>query len=141
MLNVTFGEVSDEAVRPVQAPESGLVGLAYRSLARDNVVPLFDQLVEQNLVEANAFGMFLNFDEHGNRQGQLSLGGVDEDLIAGPFTYTPVSFFFGFVINLTSQSYCLKKIIDTEWYTLYVGSITVDGDEVATSVRAIVDSG
>jgi len=121
VANFTFGLISDEIVQPVQYPESGLVGLAYLSLARDNVPGLFDALFSNGLVPSNSFGLYLTDDETGNRQGQLTLGGFDPTLVAGPFTYTPV--------------------VDTQWYVIHVGSVAVGSSVVAQSFRAIVDSG
>ena len=95
--------------------------MAYRSLARDDVPGLFDNVFEQGLVDSNSFGIFLNFDEHGNRQGQLTLGGYDPTLVDGPFTYSPV--------------------VSTEWFVVHMAQIAVADTPVAHDVRVIVDSG
>lgn len=119
--NVTFGLIDTQEVQPVQYPESGLVGLAYKTLARDDLAGLFDIMVEQNLVASNAFGMYLSYDETGTRQGQLTLGGADPDRVAGPFTYAP--------------------IVDTQWYVIHVSRLDVGTTQIESHFRAIVDSG
>lgn len=109
--------VNNEPQAAITAPISGLVGLAYLSLARDEIPSLFDSMVQQNLVPTNAFGMFLSVDENGNRQGQLTLGGIDYSFVNGPFTYTPV--------------------VDTEWYVINVGAVKIGADNYATNIRGM----
>jgi cathepsin D len=87
---VTFAEINNMPIPPISNITSGLLGLAYLSLARDQVAPLFDYIVKQRLVQSYSFGMFLSVDEHGTRQGQLTLGGVDPQFVNSTFTYTPV---------------------------------------------------
>jgi len=121
VTKVVFGEVTDEEVQPVNAPIAGLVGMAFKSLSVDADTPLLDYMVQQNLVPANAFGMYLTTSDTGVRQGQLTLGGYDSKLFHGSFTYTP--------------------IVDDQWYVIKTGAIRVGNTVVATSGGAIVDSG
>jgi hypothetical protein len=121
LTNVTFGEITSEPVMVVSKPVSGLVGLAYLSLAHDEVPSLFDYMVSEKLVPSNAFAMFLSIDEMGNRQGQLTLGGIDRRFTTSSFVYTP--------------------IVDTEWYVMNIASISVGSMLLAQNVRGIVDSG
>jgi len=121
LTNVTFGEITSEPVTVVSKPVSGLVGLAYLSLAHDEVPSLFDYMVSQNLVPSNSFAMYLSVDNMGNRQGELTLGGIDKRFTASSFVYTP--------------------IVDTEWYVMNIASLGVGSMLLAQNVRGIVDSG
>jgi cathepsin D len=119
--NVVFGEITNEAVQPVQAPTAGLVGLAYKSISEDADTPLLDYLVQQNLIPTNGFGMYLSTSVDGIRQGQLTLGGVDRRLFRGALTYTPV--------------------IDKQWFVINTGAISIAGQTIVSTASAIVDSG
>jgi cathepsin D len=119
--NTPFGEVDNEEVKTVAPPIAGLIGLAYRSIAEDSVIPYFDYLYQLNLIETPGFGMFLSIDDSGNRQGMLTIGGVDNSLFNGDLSYTAV--------------------IDEQWYVVKTGAISIGGDTIVSSSGAIVDSG
>ena len=119
--DVTFGEVTDEEVQPVRAPTAGLCGLAYRSIAVDNVETLLGYLHDQGLIPSLMFGMRLKDATTGSREGVLTLGGVDTSQYTGQVTYTPV--------------------IDKQWYVVNMDSMRVGSQSVSGKAGAIVDSG
>lgn len=119
--NVTFGEVNDMEVKPINPPIAGLVGVAFQSLAVDGVTPLFDQMYNSGIIPTNSFAMYLSVDDSGNRQGMMTIGGVDSYLYTGPFYYTP--------------------IVSDTYYVINLGGISVGGQPVVNSDTAIVDSG
>jgi len=119
--NVVFGEVTNEGVQPVAPPTAGLVGLAFKSISVDSVPPLLDYMVAQALVPSNSFGMYLSTSTTGNRQGQLTLGGVNKNLFTGSLVYTP--------------------IIDDQWYVITMGALSIPGQVITPGANAIVDSG
>merc|ERR1711916_419381 len=100
--NVQFGAVSS-AQGFNGAGIDGLMGLAYSSISSDDMPPVFDDIVSQNL-----FSMFLSSEV--SQPGELIFG--------------------GFCAGTTSSSFFFQKIVEKEWYVieskkLLVGSTTV----------------
>ncbi|XP_026555456.1 cathepsin E-like [Pseudonaja textilis] len=74
----------------VSAHFDGVLGLAYPNLSVMDAVPVFDNMMRQNLVEEPVFSFFLNRD--GNEDGgELIFGGIDHSLYYGPMYWIPVS--------------------------------------------------
>lgn len=118
---VTFGAADSEDTAPIRPPSYGLCGLAYQSIAADGVLPLVDQLYKAGSIPANIFSMLLTDATSGRLQGQLTLGGVDQNLYQGEISWTPV--------------------IDEEWYVVNAGPMKLGGNGIVKSFGAIVDSG
>lgn len=97
----------------------GLMGMAWKAIAEDNVTPVFQYMYEQGLVEDNSFSFYLtpSADENGS---MLILGGVNEEYSNGSFNY----------VTLSSESY---------W------QIPIDGVKAGSysksSLQGIVDTG
>lgn len=88
----TFGEVTNEAgVAMVAAKFDGIMGLAYASIAVDQVTPVFDNMVRQGIVAEAVFSVYLNRDPKGETGGEILFGGIDEKYYRGPITYVPVT--------------------------------------------------
>ena len=91
---VTFGEMTSISSGFNGMQFDGLLGLAWPSIASDNVTPVFQYLYEQGLVEDNSFSVLLTADS--DEDGSvLVLGGVNEQYANGSFSY----------VTLSSQSY------------------------------------
>ncbi|KAL7982607.1 hypothetical protein Chor_010205, partial [Crotalus horridus] len=74
----------------VSAYFDGVLGLAYPNLSVVEAVPVFDNMMRQNLVEQPVFSFFLNRD--GTKDGgELIFGGIDHSLYNGPIYWIPVS--------------------------------------------------
>ncbi|ETE62707.1 Cathepsin E-B, partial [Ophiophagus hannah] len=74
----------------VSAHFDGVLGLAYPNLSVMDAVPVFDNMMRQNLVEEPVFSFFLNRD--GTKDGgELIFGGIDHSLYRGPMHWIPVS--------------------------------------------------
>jgi hypothetical protein len=58
--NVTFGEANQMADFFAQTPIDGILGLGFQSLAEDNVVPVFNVMVNEGIVPAAQFQIFLD---------------------------------------------------------------------------------
>ncbi len=58
--NVTFGEANQMADFFAQTPIDGILGLGFQSLAEDNVVPVFNVMVNEGVVPAAQFQIFLD---------------------------------------------------------------------------------
>merc|ERR1711916_412836 len=89
--NVQFGAVSS-AQGFNGAGIDGLMGLAYSSISSDDMPPVFDDIVAQNLVSQNLFSMFLSSEV--SQPGELIFGGfcagtTSSSTRRSPSTVTP----------------------------------------------------
>ncbi|KAL7741691.1 hypothetical protein ACLKA6_000312 [Drosophila palustris] len=90
--NQTFGEaVSQPNGSFTGVPFDGILGMAYASIAEDQVTPPFYNLYNQGLIDEPTFGFYLARNASSQYGGQLVLGGVDYQLFTGNLTYVPVS--------------------------------------------------
>lgn len=71
----SFGSVLKQ--RNIFNSFDALVGLAYPSMAHENHVPLFDQLMATKQLENNLFAFFLSFNPK-QEESELTLGYYDE---------------------------------------------------------------
>ena len=69
----------------------GLVGLGLDALSVMRKVPVFTNMVKQNLIENNVFAWWLSNDPAREPAGKLTLGGVDPSLYVGEMTWAPVA--------------------------------------------------
>ncbi|KAI0083858.1 aspartic peptidase domain-containing protein [Irpex rosettiformis] len=98
-------------------PPDGMVGMAYQSISRFNSPPLFQSLAQNNtLPPIFSFKMT-------ESDSELLLGGADQSLYSGSFTYTPV----------TTQGF----------WQVTLGSVNVNSTAVASlrNVQSIIDTG
>ncbi|KAH9029006.1 acid protease [Lactarius pseudohatsudake] len=94
----------------------GLVGLAFPSISPYKATPVFQTLVAQGSLPSNTFGFY--FAKQGS---ELFLGGTNNELHDGNFTYVPV----------TNEGY---------WET-NVDALYLDGWKVAGVRDSIIDTG
>ncbi|KAG9280375.1 nothepsin [Astyanax mexicanus] len=88
--NQEFGEsVYEPGMSFVMTKFDGILGLSYPALAEEHGAPVFDNMIKQNLVEKPIFSFFLNIGPE--KEGELLLGGVDEDLFVPPINWVPVT--------------------------------------------------
>lgn len=62
------------------------MGMAFRQISVYGANPFFQSLVSQGVVDEPVFGFKLSEND-----AELFLGGVDDDLVGGNFTYVPVT--------------------------------------------------
>ncbi|KAM4748866.1 cathepsin E-like [Rhinophrynus dorsalis] len=87
-----FGQSVMEPGRTfVLAQFDGVLGLGYPSLAVADAVPVFDRILEQNLVDKAIFSFHLNKDEDSQYGGELIFGGIDKSLYKGPIHWVPIT--------------------------------------------------
>ncbi|MBZ3883254.1 Cathepsin D [Sciurus carolinensis] len=87
-----FGEATKQpGVTFIAAKFDGILGMAYPCISVNNVLPVFDNLMEQKLVEKNVFSFYLNRDPSGQPGGELMLGGIDSKYYKGSLTYLNVT--------------------------------------------------
>uniref|UniRef100_A0A8C3CTQ4 Peptidase A1 domain-containing protein n=1 Tax=Cairina moschata TaxID=8855 RepID=A0A8C3CTQ4_CAIMO len=98
----------------------GILGLGYPSLAADGITPVFDNLVNESLLEQNLFSVYLSCETMGS---VVIFGGIDEAYFTGSINWIPVSY----------QGY----------WQISMDGIIVNGQEIACSggCQAIVDTG
>ncbi|XP_059723610.1 embryonic pepsinogen-like [Haemorhous mexicanus] len=98
----------------------GILGLGYPNLAADGITPVFDNLVNQSLLQENLFSVYLSREAAGS---VVIFGGIDQSCFTGPINWIPVSY----------QGY----------WQISMDSITVSSQEVACAggCQAIIDTG
>ncbi|XP_045892742.1 gastricsin-like [Micropterus dolomieu] len=105
----------------VVAQFDGILGLSYPSISAGGETPVMDNMMSQNLLNANIFAFYLSRDE---QQGSvLSFGDVDNSLYQGQIYWTPVTSetywqigVQGFQINGQETGWCsqgCQSIVDT----------------------------
>uniref|UniRef100_A0A4W2GYR0 Cathepsin D n=1 Tax=Bos indicus x Bos taurus TaxID=30522 RepID=A0A4W2GYR0_BOBOX len=92
----TFGEaIKQPGVVFIAAKFDGILGMAYPRISVNNVLPVFDNLMQQKLVDKNVFSFFLNRDPKAQPGGELMLGGTDSKYYRGSLMFH----------NVTRQAY------------------------------------
>ncbi|XP_064538752.1 lysosomal aspartic protease-like [Drosophila montana] len=118
----TFAEATSEPGTSFNnAKFDGILGMAYQSLAVDNVVPPFYNMVSQGLVDDSVFSFYLARDGTSSQGGELIFGGSDSSLYTGELAYVPIS----------EQGY---------WQFTMAGA-TIDGQTLCDNCQAIADTG
>jgi cathepsin D len=121
--STTFAEITTEpGITFKVAKFDGLFGLAFQSIAVDNVTPVFRDMMDQGLVAAPLFSFWLsstpNIFGHG---GELMLGGIDDSHYTGNINYIPIT-------------------SDTYW-EFQISSFTFNGSQMLGSFKAVADTG
>ncbi|TKY52352.1 Aspartic proteinase [Spatholobus suberectus] len=90
--NQDFIEATQEgSLSFVLAKFDGLLGLGFQEISVENAVPVWYNMVQQNLVSEQVFSFWLNGDPKGKKGGELVFGGVDPKHFKGTHTYVPVT--------------------------------------------------
>ncbi|CAL8368398.1 unnamed protein product [Lota lota] len=121
VANQVFGISRTEAPFMANMVADGILGLAFQSIASDNVVPVFDNMVAQDLVSQPLFSVYLSSN---NQDGSVVVfGGIEENYYSGAITWIP----------LTSATY----------WQIKMDSVTINGNAVACNggCQAIIDTG
>ncbi|XP_022597286.1 pepsin A-like [Seriola dumerili] len=119
--NQVFGISQTEAPFMAHMVADGILGLAFQSIASDDVVPVFDNMINQGLVSQPLFSVYLS--SHSEQGSEVVFGGVDSNHYTGQVTWIP----------LTSATY----------WQIKMDSVTINGQTVACSggCQAIIDTG
>ncbi|XP_041801022.1 pepsin A-like [Chelmon rostratus] len=121
VANQVFGLSQSEASFMASMAADGILGLAFQSIASDNVVPVFDNMIKQNLVSQPLFSVYLS----GNSQqgSEVVFGGTDSSHYTGQITWIPLS--------------------SATYWQISMDSVTINGQTVACSggCQAIIDTG
>eukprot|EP00485_Elphidium_margaritaceum_P001375 CAMPEP_0202702492 /NCGR_PEP_ID=MMETSP1385-20130828/15465_1 /ASSEMBLY_ACC=CAM_ASM_000861 /TAXON_ID=933848 /ORGANISM="Elphidium margaritaceum" /LENGTH=376 /DNA_ID=CAMNT_0049360151 /DNA_START=38 /DNA_END=1168 /DNA_ORIENTATION=+ len=118
--SVTFGEATNEpGITFKEAKFDGIFGLAYQKISEDDVTPPFVQFQEDNMLTQDVFSFYLQSNDE--KDGELLLGGIDDSHYSGSLWYT--------------------SVIHETYYMVAQKNVTINGRQVSTVTKAIVDSG
>jgi len=97
----------------------GILGLAFPAISVNQTTPVFQNIVDQGLVDSPVFSFF--YSKEGEGVGELEFGGIDASKYTGDLFYVPVS----------SKTY----------WEVELDSIQIEGVNVTTVTKAIIDTG
>ncbi|XP_059120276.1 cathepsin D [Peromyscus eremicus] len=87
-----FGEATKQpGITFIAAKFDGILGMAYPCISVNRVIPVFDNLMQQKLVDKNIFSFYLNRDPNKQPGGELMLGGIDSKYYEGELSYLNVT--------------------------------------------------
>ncbi|KAJ7973203.1 aspartic proteinase [Quillaja saponaria] len=75
----------------VLAKFDGILGLGFQEISVGNAVPLWYNMLKQDLVSEQVFSFWLNRDPNAEEGGEIVFGGVDPKHFKGKHTYVPVT--------------------------------------------------
>jgi len=122
--STTFGQANQLASFFTDQPLDGILGLAFRSIAVDDVQPVFQHAYELKLVDQPIFTVWLKKDggsARGQNGGQITYGGLDTDHCSSDITY----------ISLSSET----------WWEFNIEGTGVNGKKDSKRNSAISDTG
>jgi hypothetical protein len=122
--DTTFGQADHLASFFTDQPLDGILGLAFRSIAVDDVQPVFQHAYDLGLVDQPIFTVWLKKDggaAQGQKGGQITYGGLDTDHCAADVTY----------ITLSSET----------WWEFNIDGVAVNKDKQSKKWSAISDTG
>ncbi|NXF72933.1 CATD protein, partial [Sclerurus mexicanus] len=87
-----FGEaVKQPGVTFIAAKFDGILGMGYPNISVDQVIPFFDNIMQQKLIKKNIFSFYLNRNPSSQPGGELLLGGTDPKYYTGEFAWMNVT--------------------------------------------------
>ncbi len=118
-----FGEILSEIGDVFAAGKfSGILGLAYPSMAAYQQTPVFDSIIEKKLLTNNIITFYYSYNE--NTNGQISLGYIDRTKYSGEIYY--------------------YNVIDKYYWTIELKDILYNGKSLGLcsgGCKAVIDTG
>jgi cathepsin D len=136
-VQATFAEAVEEpGITFVAAMFDGIMGLSYPTISINGAVPIYNQLMNEGLVDSGVFAFYIHRDSaHGGHHddhdigGEIAWGGVNPDRFVGTY---PDAFQW---VDVTRKAY----------WQIAIGTVTVEDTDPTvvceTGCEAIVDSG
>ncbi|KAG2684340.1 hypothetical protein I3760_10G072600 [Carya illinoinensis] len=91
VMNQDFIEATREpSLTFLMGKFDGILGLGFQEIAVGNAIPVWDNMVEQGLVQEPVFSFWLNRNAEEEEGGEIVFGGVDKNHYKGKHTYVPV---------------------------------------------------
>jgi len=88
----TFAEaIAEPGITFISAKFDGILGMGYPTIAVDHVVPPFNSMIQQSVVEQPVFSFWLNRTAGNVHGGELHLGGMDTTYYTGDISYVPIT--------------------------------------------------
>jgi len=150
MLNVpntVFGEATKISQDFAQDPMDGILGLAFTSLAVDNVVPPLINAINQGLLDMPVFTVWLEHDGpvNGANGGVFTYGGLDANNCGPIIAYQPLSSatywqYSVAGIALGSYKYTKKQDVISDTGTSLLGGPAAQVKAIAKAAGAKVDN-
>eukprot|EP01138_Halocafeteria_seosinensis_P015702 gb/GECG01016023.1/.p1 GENE.gb/GECG01016023.1/~~gb/GECG01016023.1/.p1 ORF type:complete len:380 (+),score=52.63 gb/GECG01016023.1/:1-1140(+) len=119
---VDFAEITDvSGLGPAYSlgKFDGILGMAWNKISVDDIPTIFSDFVQQGLVDEPVFAFYLSSDS--SKQGELTLGGIDNSKYTGDIFYQ----------DLSSETY----------WEIKLGDFKVNGDSMTSVHKAILDTG
>jgi len=143
----TFGQATQMSAQFDQDPSDGILGLAFTSLAVDGVIPPLINAINQNLLDAPLFTVWL---EHrgmvnGANGGVFTYGKIDNTNCGGVIAYQPLSSatYWQYTISglsVGTYSNKIKQDVISDTGTSLIGGPQAQTDALAKAAGAKYDA-
>jgi len=133
LMEVQQGNVFEEV------PFEGILGLAFKKMSANDVMPFFDNIVKQEALERNEFAFYFSLDDV--TSNGIFWGGVDHSFFKGPIEYFPITDPYYWSTDLYSFKIGNEEMIDIARKGMSSLQQSVAESTAEQTVRAIVDTG
>jgi len=141
----TFGMIQTETGSVFEdVPLEGILGLAFKKMSANGVMPFFDNIINQKVLDNNQFSFYFNL--HNQAANAIFWGGTDEHFYTGPIHYFQVTDPFYWSIDLVSFRIGDKEYLGEGIWNKNMNSILASASQGSLvqqqqTPKAIVDTG
>uniref|UniRef100_A0AC35TYH1 Peptidase A1 domain-containing protein n=1 Tax=Rhabditophanes sp. KR3021 TaxID=114890 RepID=A0AC35TYH1_9BILA len=129
----------------LNSPADGILGLAFASLAEDNIVPPILDAIKRKLLDAPVFTVYLNGYVGTGKGGVITYGAIDTDNCGSDINYVGITIPAWFQFNLDSVSTSLGSVTNVKTQATsdtgrdYIAGTQAFTDSIAKSLGATYD--